>query len=129
MNILRTASQGSNFTGSFKKRIHSVHSLNWYEISNFQYSDCCLKPEHWRWSFTQQISNNPSITTHHLKAHHLNFPPSFLHVSLEHQFYNENCLIFNNFFIKGCNGYWSNSFAKILLLKINDKTWHWGKMI
>ena len=60
MKILRTASQGSNFTGSYKKNyidsLHSLHSYEMFSKSNFQYSDClCLKPEHWRWNFAQQI--------------------------------------------------------------------------
>ena len=51
MKILRTASQGSKFTGSYKKRVYSLSAfINSYEIfskSNFQYSDCLyLKPEH-----------------------------------------------------------------------------------
>ena len=51
MKILRTASQGSNFTGSYKKNyidsLHSLHSYEMFSKSNFQYSDClCLKPEH-----------------------------------------------------------------------------------
>ena len=61
MKILRSAaSQGSNFTGSYKKEyIHSVHSLHSHKMfskSNFQYSNCLyLKPEYWRWNFAQQI--------------------------------------------------------------------------
>ena len=51
MKILRSASQGSNFTGSYKKEyIHSVHSLHSHKMfskSNFQYSNCLyLKPEY-----------------------------------------------------------------------------------
>ena len=44
MKILRTASQGSKFTGSYKKGVYSLSAfINSYEIfskSNFQYSDC-----------------------------------------------------------------------------------------
>ena len=48
MKILRTASQDSNFTGSYKKEyIHLLHSYEMFSKSNFQYSNCLyLKPEH-----------------------------------------------------------------------------------